>query len=137
MSNSLQGRRVLNDRTIKQIGNRCFRRPDFYVQLKSHDLIIEIDEFSHSSNSLEDEMRRMNIINDALGDRPLWIIRFNPDKYTREGKMVESLFNTDMTLKSQKRYDEAMRELNTQIEYCIDHLPDDFEVIYLRYTAKE
>ena len=136
MSNSLQGHRVMNDRTIKQIGKRIFRRPDFYVQLESHDLIIEIDEFSHSSNSVEDEMRRMKIINDALGERPLWIIRFNPDKYTSEGKMVESLFNTDMTVKSQTRYDEAMSELNAQIEYCINHLPDDFKVIYLRYTEK-
>ena len=137
LTKSLEGHRVKNDRPIQQIGNRIFRRPDFYVQLDDHDIIIEIDEFSHSRNSKEDELRRMNILNEALGDRPLWIIRFNPDLYHSNGVRHESLFNTDMTLKSQKRYDDAMAELNSQIEYCVDHLPDNFEVIYMRYTEME
>lgn len=138
MSNSLEGHRVFNDRTIKQIGKKIFRRPDFYVQLEDHDLIIEIDEFSHTRHSADSELNRMKIMTDALGDRPLWIIRFNPDLYNDEnGERHESLFNSDLTLKSQKRYEKAMADLNTQIEYCIDHIPDNFEVIYLRYSSKK
>ena len=61
------------------------RRPDVYFDLRSHVLIVEIDENQHHGcKKTDDDERNMDLFKD-LGDRPLVMIRFNPDEYLRDG----------------------------------------------------
>ena len=64
----------------KKIGGGCSnRRPDVRIECLTHTLIIECDENQHKYTSCE-EKRMMELFQD-LGDRPLVMIRFNPDGY--------------------------------------------------------
>ena len=139
MANSLRNQHVTHDRHIRQIGSHSYKRPDVFIRLETHDIIIENDEFGHTHHSYyksDSEAERLRTINDIIG-RPLWVIRFNPDKHTNaDGKLVESLFNADNTLKSESRFNSAMQELNDCVLECIETEPEDFEIIFMRYTRK-
>jgi len=73
----------------------CLRtRPDILIHLNKHSIIIEIDENQHKFyNPICDEAR-INNIQEAL-NRPIIIIRFNPDDYTDKGKKIKSCFKDD------------------------------------------
>ena len=59
-------------------------RPDFVLETKNgFFVIIEVDEFQHSSYTPECENARMINISQSLGG-PTMFIRYNPDKYTVE-----------------------------------------------------
>jgi hypothetical protein len=65
----------------RQIDKGCSRRrPDWLIDKFLFSIIIECDENDHVSYSCENK-RVMEIFED-LGNRPLIIIRFNPDQYT-------------------------------------------------------
>ncbi len=67
----------------KRIDNGCSsRRPDVRIECLTHTVIVECDENQHKSYSCENK-RTMEIFQD-LGNRPLVIIRFNPDSYVDE-----------------------------------------------------
>jgi hypothetical protein len=74
----------------------CLRtRPDILIHLNKHSIIIEIDENQHKFyNPICDEAR-INNIQEAL-NRPIIIIRFNPDAYTDKGKRIKSCFKDDV-----------------------------------------
>lgn len=76
----------------KQISGGCSnKRPDIFMDLFTHSIIIEIDENQHSDYSCEN--KRMMLIFRDLGERPIVFIRFNPDKYIdKNGKTVKSCF---------------------------------------------
>lgn len=67
----------------KQINNGCSkRRPDAYLDLLTHIIIIECDENQHKIyEDICDNKRTMEISND-FANRPIVFIRFNPDSYT-------------------------------------------------------
>jgi hypothetical protein len=70
----------------KRIEGDCSsgRRPDWRIDLLTHMLIIENDESEHVSYECENK-RTMQLFQDG-GDRPLVMIRFNPDAYRDETK---------------------------------------------------
>lgn len=72
----------LNIMFDKRIENGVsMRRPDVYIDLSSHVIIIEIDENQHSDyDCICENKRTMELFIDA-GSRHLTIIRFNPDSY--------------------------------------------------------
>jgi len=65
------------DRKIK--GGCSGKIPDWFLDCYTHSIIIELDEDQHKYTSC-DEKRNMELFRD-LGNRPLVIIRINPDKY--------------------------------------------------------
>ena len=65
------------DRKIK--GGCSGKIPDWFLDCYTHSIIIELDEEQHKYTSC-DEKRNMELFRD-LGNRPLVIIRINPDKY--------------------------------------------------------
>jgi len=66
----------------QKINNGCSsKRPDWYIDLFTHVIIIECDENSHSHYDPICENRRMMEISADFGHRPCIFIRFNPDKY--------------------------------------------------------
>jgi hypothetical protein len=63
----------------KSIGGCSQKRPDVRIECLTHTVIIECDENQHKYTLCEDK-RMMELFQD-LGNRPLIMIRFNPDEY--------------------------------------------------------
>ncbi len=74
------------------------RRPDVFIDLLSHVLIIEIDENQHLSYNESCEYVRTIELNEDIGHRPMYIIRLNPDSYKFNGKSIRGCFTSKMEL---------------------------------------
>ena len=68
----------VNDKTID--GGCSKKRPDIFLDLLTHSIIIEIDENQHKTYDIC-ELKRINLLFEDLGDRHIVFIRFNPDDY--------------------------------------------------------
>ena len=101
----------------RKIDSGCSsRRPDVRVECLTHTVIIECDEEQHKNYSCE-EKRTMEIFQD-LGNRPLVMIRFNPDKYEK----YEGCFNKTKTgalSLNKKEWTKRIKELVEKIKYHI------------------
>ena len=67
-------------KTDKTVGGCSKRRPDVFIDLFTHVLIIECDENQHKNYNTTCEVARINELFTDLGDRPIVFIRFNPFK---------------------------------------------------------
>lgn len=104
----------------KSITGGCSRkRPDFFFDKLTHSVIIEIDEDQHENYSCENK-RMMEIFQD-LGNRPLVIIRFNPDKYDNVDGCF--LFNEKNNISTTDEFDKRMKVLLETIEYHLNNIP--------------
>jgi hypothetical protein len=72
------------------VGGCSKKRPDVLIDLLLYSIIIECDEGQHKNYECENK-RIMQLFED-LGNRPLIIIRFNPDNYTENNNKVEGCF---------------------------------------------
>ena len=93
--------------SIESIDHKCvYRRfrPDFFYDMKSHVVIVEVDEHQHSMYDESCERARELHISDAIG-RPTYFIRYNPDFYRVNGTVVKV-----KTLCREKRLIYVMRE---------------------------
>ena len=80
---------MLCDKIIE--GGCSSRRPDVLIDCLTHSIIIECDENQHKNYECENK-RLMQLFLD-LGNRPLIMIRFNPDNYKdKNNKIVKSCF---------------------------------------------
>jgi hypothetical protein len=68
---------VVNDRRIE--GGCSEKRPDFFIELLTHVIIVEVDEHAHLSYAPICENKRMMELSEDIGHRPMVLIRFNPD----------------------------------------------------------
>ena len=66
------------------------RRPDLLLDMGSHVIIVEIDENQHNDYDTTCENARNMYLWEDVRCRPIVFIRFNPDKYTRNGLAVAS-----------------------------------------------
>jgi len=76
------------DKTVD--GGCSKKRPDVLIDLLLYSIIIECDEEQHKNYECENK-RTMQLFED-LGNRPLILIRFNPDGYIENNKKVEGCF---------------------------------------------
>ena len=78
----------------KAISGGCSRkRPDGFIDLISHVIIVEVDENQHRGYDTScDNKRTMEIYRD-VAYRPVVFIRVNPDGYKVDGKKVNSAFS--------------------------------------------
>jgi uncharacterized linocin/CFP29 family protein len=131
---------MILDRCIKDGCSK--RRPDIYMDYGSHSIIIEIDEDKHSGyDKMCDNKRLMELFMDC-GNRPLYMIRFNPDNYiNREGVKVSSCWGLtkDKGLciikpSKQKEWNHRISCLIETIQKCSNHPPiKEIEIIHLFY----
>jgi len=93
------GLQVRYDRIVND--GCSLRRPDILIDCLTHAIIIEADEFQHGSlEYCSCENKRVMQLFQDLGNRPLLILRFNPDAYLNlAGNKVQSCF------KQHKRFD--------------------------------
>jgi hypothetical protein len=92
----------------KKIDEGCSRRrPDVRVEMYTHTIVVECDENRHAGASYACENKRTMEIFQDLGNRPLVLIRFNPDKYDEvpscfvDGKMNRKEWNRRIKLLKQ------------------------------------
>jgi hypothetical protein len=112
------------------------RRPDVFIDLFHYCIIIEIDENQHINYSCENK-RTMEIF-EALGNRPLVFIRFNPDKYINVNKTIPSIFKFSKTgvIKATKQFYTRYSELKKVFNYWLNHKPTKLiEVVHLFYNV--
>jgi hypothetical protein len=113
--------------TDKKVPNGCSkRRPDMMLDLGYQVIIIEIDENQHESYDCSCENKRLMLLSQDIGHRPLVFIRFNPDEYNKKDGKVTSCWSLNgkgiCTVKKikQKEWSERLEALTDQIEYWIN-----------------
>ena len=83
----------INDKSIE--GGCSKKRPDIFLDLLTHSIIIEIDENQHRSYD-NCEIKRINLLFEDLGDRHIVFIRFNPDDYlNKDNNKITSCWGID------------------------------------------
>jgi hypothetical protein len=116
------------------------KRPDVLIDCKTHCIVIECDENQHKSYDCENR-RTMEIFQD-LGNRPLVLIRFNPDSYVENsGKKIPSCFSMTKTVGwkvDKKEWERRIPEVINRIKYFINKVPSkevfDMKLFYDKYT---
>ena len=125
----------------KVSGGCSQRRPDLFLDMGTHIIIIEIDENKHDDYDCSCENKRVMELSQDVGHTPIVFIRFNPDKYTdSNGKNITSCWGLDgkniMAIKKckTKEWNDRMNVLNNQIQYWVDNPTDKtVETIQLFY----
>jgi len=101
------------------------RRPDWFIDCFKYSIIIELDEDQHKYESC-DEKRMMELFQD-LGNRPLVLIRINPDKYKGKTKKRKGCFDFDeknILICNEKKFNKRFNILVKMIKYYIDNEPE-------------
>ena len=115
------------------------RRPDVRIEKFIYTIIIECDENRHLGYDEQcDNKRTMQIFQD-LGNRPIILIRFNPDKYTeqyddRADETIPSCF--DGTKLNKREWNKRIKELVKTVNkyYALDEVPErEITMEYLFY----
>jgi len=128
--------------TDKTIADGCSkRRPDMLLDMGSHVVILEIDENRHQYYTCSCESKRVMELSQDLGNRPLVVIRFNPDAYTDiNGTKIPSCWRANknglmVLVKTRLRdWDGRIRGLFSQVDYWQTTVPaKELEVIELFY----
>jgi hypothetical protein len=126
-------------RCDKQIENGCSkRRPDLFLDLGTHILIIEIDEEKHVNYSCEN--KRIMELSQDLGFRPIIFIRFNPDKYTnKNGKKITSCWKVNelgliqLVKTTEKEWKNRLQKLKEEIQKCLEVDESELKMININY----
>ena len=110
----------------KQIQDGCSRkRPDLLLDLGYQVIVVEIDENQHASYDCSCENKRLMLLSQDIGHRPMVFIRFNPDDYLSNNKKVTSCWCINnlgvSTIKKTKlkEWNERLEALHSQIAYWV------------------
>tara|TARA_Y100000389_G_scaffold128022_2_gene125396 strand:- start:15164 stop:16834 length:1671 start_codon:yes stop_codon:yes gene_type:complete len=98
-------------------------RPDFCIDMNTHMVILEVDEFQHSHYLCDCEYTRMFNISNAFGGLPVIWLRYNPDPYMIKNTRTNTL---------QKQRHELLLKYLTR--HCLKPPSNLAEVIYLYYN---
>jgi len=101
------------------------KRPDWFIDCYKYSIIIELDEDQHKYTSCDDK-RMMELFTD-LGNRPLVLIRINPDKYEGRTKKRKGCFDFDeknTLICDEKKFNKRFNILVEMIKYFIDNEPE-------------
>ena len=120
------------------------RRPDLLLDLGYQIVIIEVDENQHIDYDCSCQNKRIMELSQDLGHRPIVFIRFNPDDYEKDGKIISSCWGQDkkgitVVKKSKKEeWNQRLNVLENHINYWIN--PENttnktIETIQLFYDA--
>ena len=122
--------KITFDQIISQGCSR--RRPDIFIELYTHCIIVEVDEDQHLSYDSTCENKRIVELYQDLGYRNIVYIRFNPDKYKIKDendkiKTIRSCFSKDedgkIKIGSTKDWNHRLQKLKECIAKNIDNIP--------------
>jgi hypothetical protein len=117
---------------------RSLKRPDMFVDLTSHMIIVEIDENAHRYYNEEDEKTRIISISRDAGNKPCVFIRFNPDGYCNaSGEKILSCWEINNKsiryIKNKYNWKTRINTLIQTIKYWNNKIPKKTKVIKLFY----
>lgn len=127
-------------------GGCSLKRPDWRYECFSHSVLLELDEQQHKSASYSCENKRTMTLFRDLGDRPMVLIRFNPDaylKFTTDGEKV--IHPGCFTINQETgRLDVGLVEFNSRLDQlcvvlkqAIAFVPDkELTITYLYYDKE-
>ena len=101
------------------------RRPDLLLDLGYQVIIVEVDENQHIDYGCSCETKRIMELSQDLGHRPIVFIRFNPDDYEKDEKIISSCWGQDkkgicVVKKSKKEeWTQRLNVLEQHINYWI------------------
>jgi len=101
------------------------RMPDWFIDCFKYSIIIELDEDQHKYRSCDDK-RMMELFKD-LGNRPLVLIRINPDKYKGKTKKRKGCFDFDernILICNEKKFNKRFNTLVEMIKYYLNNEPE-------------
>jgi EsV-1-7 cysteine-rich motif len=110
----------------KKVNGECSsnRRPDVRIDRGVFNLIIEVDENQHRNYDPTCENKRTMQLFQDLGNRPLVLIRINPDHYyDKNGEKIDSCFDykvLEMPLKNKEEFNKRMIVLKEKIDYYMN-----------------
>ena len=130
----------------KQIQDGCSRRrPDLFMDFGYQILIIEIDENQHTGENYGDcscENKRMMLLSQDVGHRPIVFIRFNPDDYYEKEQHITSCFGINslgiccVKKTKQREWTQRLNVLRENIQYWCEHRTEKtIEIIQLFYDV--
>lgn len=101
-------------------GGCSMKRPDILIDCLTYSIIIECDENQHKTNYECENKRIMQLFMD-LGNRPLVVIRFNPDSYiNKKGKRINTCFKpiqSEEQINYKRFYEINTNEWNRRVDY--------------------
>lgn len=124
----------------KQIYDGCSKkRPDMFADFGDWGLIIEVDENEHTGYTCEN--KRLMQLSQDIDHRPLTIIRFNPDKYTKDDVKVASCWRntkngTKLVSTKTNEWTERLERLKRRIQRAIDNPSDQTIKLYNLFFSK-
>jgi hypothetical protein len=130
------------DRMVE--GSCSKRRPDIFIDLGDHVLLIEIDENQHDSYDCSCENKRLMQIFTGLGsNRNLTVIRFNPDKFIdNKGTRQNGCWYTNpkgicaVKENLRKEWANRLNVLKNTVDLCIENgNQKELNVIHLFYNG--
>jgi hypothetical protein len=117
------------------------RRPDLFIDMGSHVIVIEVDENQHQSYDTMCESKRIMEISQDIQHRPLVCIRFNPDKYYIGSSQKMSCWKIDSygvcVLKNNNEWNTRLNKLHERIRFHLNNITEktiNFE--YLFYDTR-
>jgi hypothetical protein len=141
VKNNFSDKKWIFNKPIKNIQYNY--RPDILLYLETHIIIIEIDEYQHVLYDEYDEDKRVLYIHDALDNKKMVFIRFNPDSYSDKDKnFIKSpwvYYKTKLQISSnielEEQWNNRLNILNNTIKNYIENIPEkDIEYIKLFYN---
>ena len=121
------------DKTIT--GGCSKRRPDAYIDLLTHIIIVEIDENQHQNYDSTCEIARINELFTDLGDRPIVFIRFNPDEYDDKPSSFKYHKTSDVPMiRDTEEWKGRLESLKNCIHKHINIIPNNTIFEYLFYN---
>jgi len=135
------------DKTLiadKRVIDSCSqRRPDIYIDMATHVVMVECDENQHANYDCSCEHRRIAELWQDVGQRSLVFVRFNPDEYTKaDESKVASCWGTDgkgmPRVKKCKtaEWEQRLQCLLESVSYWIANIPGrSIEVVELYYDG--
>jgi hypothetical protein len=124
----------------KQIYDGCSKkRPDMFADFGDWVLIIEVDENEHTGYTCEN--KRLMQLSQDIDHRPLTMIRFNPDKYTKDDVKVASCWRntkngTKLVSTKTDEWTERLERLKRRIQRVIDNPSDQTIKLYNLFFSK-
>ena len=125
---------IVNDRRVSDGCSK--KKPDFFFELLTHVIMVEVDENGHMSYDQSCENKRMMELSQDIAHRPLVFIRFNPDK-TSTGPGCWGYDETGRAVVKKKRaieWQKRLAALTAKIELWLTKIPEKtVELIKLYY----
>lgn len=130
---------ITYDKTIT--GGKSLRRPDIFIDISNHVIVIEIDENQHDTYDCSCENKRLMELFIDAGSRNMTFIRFNPDDYINiNNKQVSSCWTLNdkglCIIKDTVEWTSRLNILQETVDFIITHGNEkEINIIHLFYDG--